>query len=87
MKPVPFERASPSISNYDDWIESDEYYPERRFDFTSGDLDYIGKHGVHKASESDKNWVIWKYSWSSGLPTRIEKLIGAWNNRASLAWG
>ena len=50
MKPIPIERADPSRSNYDDWVESDEYYPEERFDFTSGDLDYLGKHTVHKIS-------------------------------------
>ena len=87
MKPIPIERADPSRSNYDDWVESDEYYPEMRFDFTSGDLDYLGKHTVHKVSTADKNWIIWKFSWNNGIPTRREKLTGPYDSRAALSWG
>jgi hypothetical protein len=60
---------------------------DQRLDFTSGDLDYLGKHATNGASQSDSAWLIWKFTWASGNCTRIQgPLTGAWTNRASLSW-
>ena len=64
------------------------YWEDTLFDFTSGNLDYKGQHTVHKTAEGAATWWIWKYTWTSGNPTRIEgPLVGSWTNRSSLAWG
>lgn len=65
------------------------YWLDKRFDWTSGDLDYLGFSTTHKASTSTGNlWYIMKFTWSSGNPTRIEgPLVGNWDGRAALSWG
>lgn len=67
---------------------AEHYWLDKRFDWTSGDLDYLGCSTTHKASTSTGNlWWIMKFSWSSGNPTRVEgPLNGNWDTRASLAW-
>ena len=80
MKPLLVEDAGK-------YTRGDQYWPEVRYDFTTGDLDYLGKNAQAGASTADEDWVIWKYNWSSSLPTRIQgPLTGSWDNRATLGW-
>lgn len=87
MKITPI-RQNGDLLDKETGLYSDERWNDRRFDYTSGDLDYIGKHKKHNALTSDTQWVIIKYTWSGSNCTRIEgPLIGAWDDRASLSWG
>ena len=66
----------------------DAYWKDKRFDYTSGDLDYKGLSETHKASTAAGDlWNIWKYTWVSGNLTRIEgPLVDNWDDRATLSW-
>lgn len=80
MRPIKVMDAGPST-------DESIYWPELRFDFTTGDLDYLGKHYSSGAATSDGGWLVWKFTWSSSLPTRIQgPIVGSWDNRASLSW-
>ena len=62
-------------------------YSYALYEFDVGDnLIYRGYHYTHGAATSDANWHIWKYSYTDGNLTSVERLVGAWDNRASLAW-
>ena len=60
-----------------------------KYDYTSGNLDYIGFSLTHKASTSSGNlWWIWKFVWNA-TPNVIGRegyLVGNWDDRASLGW-
>ena len=76
--------------NHNPFLGDDSlHWKDKRFDYTSGNLDYIGNSLIHKASTSSSNlWYIWKYTYdgSSNL-TRIEgPLPGNWEDRATLDW-
>ncbi len=48
---------------------------------------YSGWHVVHGAALTHPKWVITKYTYNgNGNVSIIEKLEGAWNDRASLDW-
>jgi hypothetical protein len=58
-----------------------------RIDNASGNVDYLGKVVTHKESLDSPSWYIKKFTWSGGMPVRIEGPIqGEWNKRASLSW-
>lgn len=60
---------------------------DRRFAYTSGQLNYIGRHPNSNVPTSNPHWLIWKVTWSGNNITRIQgPLEGKWDNRASLAW-
>lgn len=45
--------------------------------------------GLHKdyASENDRGWYIWKYTWQNGnMILRQGPKIGQWSNRANMGW-
>lgn len=89
MRPLLVERAAPDRSNYDDRVESKEYWKDMRFDFdASGNPEYIGKNMSATASTTDTGWVIWRYTFDgSGDISRIQgPLRGAWDSRTALAW-
>jgi hypothetical protein len=68
-------------------INAGGYFKEARLDWTSGDIDYQGVNEVKGADEGATTWLIWKFTWAGGKPTRIEgPLEGSWTNRASLDW-
>lgn len=70
------------------YVDKASFYPDQRFDYTSGNLDYKGFNETHKAATDATSWVVWKYTWSSGNLVRIEgPLTGSWDGRASLSWG
>ena len=53
----------------------------------SSNLSYIGVHEMHNMPDSDENFEIWKYTWTSGNLARIEgPLRGSWTDRATLDW-
>lgn len=61
---------------------------DQKMEWSSGDLIYLGVHEMHNMSESDENFEIWKYTWTSGNLTRVEgPLRGSWTGRAALSWG
>jgi len=90
------DTGSTYIFNGVAWVEkvdslvslSSDLWNDQRFDFTSGDLDYKGLSKTHKASTAAGDlWSIWKFTWATRLPTRIEgPLIGNWDGRAALSW-
>jgi hypothetical protein len=58
-------------------------FPYTQFDWTSGDLDYMGINGSISAADGDTTWVIFKYTWVSGNPTVIKQRVTSWTARAS----
>jgi len=65
------------------------YFPEaeRRYDWTSGDCDYIGRHSDIQAATSDTKWRVWKLTWDSGnLTLKQGPLTGSWDGRDTLDW-
>ena len=68
-------------------LAADIQWLEKRFDWSSGDLDYKGFNLTQGAQTSADTWYIWKYTWSNGNPVIIDgPLIGSWDNRAGLNW-
>lgn len=65
-----------------------ENWGERRYDYTSGNIDYIGKHVTVGAVTSDDAWNVWKFTYDGdGNMTRMQgPLIGTWDDRAALSW-
>lgn len=65
-----------------------EFVGRTKFDFTSGNLDYIGKNMRVKAGDGDADWMITKYNWSAGgeIDNIQGPLMGSWTNRAALSW-
>jgi len=82
----------PSIGNIRDRLHQcvmGMHWHDQRFEWSSGNLIYMGVHRLHQATETEAEWAIWKFTWdaSSNL-TRMEgPLEGTWNGRASLSWG
>ena len=68
--------------------DSETYWKDAMFDYTSGDLDYKGLSVTHKAAtDAGDLWYVWKYTWVGTNPTRIEgPIIGNWDDRAGMAW-
>uniref|UniRef100_A0A6M3JU69 Uncharacterized protein n=1 Tax=viral metagenome TaxID=1070528 RepID=A0A6M3JU69_9ZZZZ len=63
------------------------YWHSKRYEYSSGDLIYMATHRAFNADDSDKNWQVYKLTWSSGDCTRIQgPVVGSWANRASLGW-
>lgn len=63
------------------------YFKDKRWDYTSGNLDYRGFHFEHKADTSATDWEIWKYTWLNSRMVREEgPLKGSWDGRADLDW-
>jgi hypothetical protein len=63
------------------------YWRDKQLDWTSGDLDYVGKHWRSNAADGDAGWAVWKFTWTAGNLARIEgPLTGSWTNRATLDW-
>ena len=61
-------------------------YPYEQYDYTSGDLDYMGINNDGSAADGDTDWIVFKYTWSGGNCTKIQMLIGSWTGRAGLSW-
>lgn len=64
------------------------YFLDVRYAYDGSDnLIYIGRHFMHNAATTDEKWSIVKLTWDGGNISRQEIIEGAWDNRASLAWG
>jgi hypothetical protein len=65
------------------------WWKDQRFAYTDANLlEYKGCHAEHDAADTDENWVVWKYTYSTTYVVRIEgPLVGAWHDHATLAWG
>ena len=69
-------------------LVADTYWKSKRYDWTSGDLDYKGfSHTFDAPTDAGDYWHIWKYMWVGGLPTNEQLLIGNWDLRAAMGWG
>ena len=69
------------------FLDSDTLWHEKRFDWTTGELDYKGLSMILGApTDAGDYWYIWKYTWSGGNPTRIQYALGNWDDRATLGW-
>jgi hypothetical protein len=66
------------------WVRSpiSGTYPYTQLDWTSGDLDYIGINGSYSAADADTTWVIFKFTWVDGNPTKIQQRFTSWADRA-----
>ena len=70
------------------WPLPKDQIRDKRYDWTSGSLDYAAVSHTNKASVSaGELWWIKKYTWTSSKLTRVQgPLQGNWDNRATLAW-
>lgn len=61
-------------------------YKEQRLDYdTDGNLTYKGLHLNYGASQSDTNWFVWKFTWTSGNLVRIQgPVITPWSERGNM---
>jgi len=61
---------------------------DKRYDYTSGNMDYMGVNTYHAAATTDTDWEIWKFTYDVDKNTvRIQgPLQGSWDNRAALGW-
>jgi len=61
---------------------------DNRYEYDGSDhMIYHGIHDTASVATSDGLWLIWKYTWTGTLVTRIQgPLKGSWDNRASLPW-
>lgn len=64
---------------------SNSYWKLKKYDYTSGDLDYAGFHPEIDAEDGDGGWFIWKYTWSDGNCVQIEGPVeDSWTSRGSI---
>jgi hypothetical protein len=58
-----------------------------RMEYSGGNITYRGCHRVVNIATSDKEWLVWKYTWTGSDLTMIQgPLRGSWEDRASLGW-
>jgi len=72
--------------DFENYLGSQEWL-DRRYDYTSGNLDYLGKNVAIAGTTSD-DWQIFKFTYDgSGNVTRMQgPLVGTWDGRAALGW-
>ena len=75
-------------------IQLGTFWQDQHFTYVAGtvsgfNMTYAGRHFVHNADTADPYWEVWKYTYDADDNcTRIEgPLVGAWDDRATLAWG
>ncbi len=73
--------------DFDNYLGADHWLA-RRFDYTSGNIDYVGKHLEVGAATTDGSWWVWKYTYdaSDNLTLMQGPLVGSWDSRAALGW-
>lgn len=54
--------------------------------YSGSDIEYIGKHTYIDAATTDPSWEITRLLYSGSDIVGVQKLTGAWDNRASLSW-
>lgn len=60
---------------------------DKKFDYTSGELDYKGFSLTPNASTSEAIWWIWKYTYTGTNIIREQgPEYGSWDGRAALDW-
>ena len=52
----------------------------------SSNLEYMGFHKDQDAATSDANWIVFKFVYGSDGVTSREKIVGIYDNRATLSW-
>ena len=55
-----------------------------QFDPNDSAPDYIGINEDSDASDSDTDWVIFKFTYSGDNATKIRRKTGAWSGRVAL---
>jgi hypothetical protein len=60
----------------------------QKFDWASGNLDYMGGNAIAQSVEGDENWFLWKFTWDDdGNLTDVKgPVVGSWTNRARAKW-
>ena len=67
-------------------ITAGTFYGRIKFAWTGDDLDYKGYNVTYLADGTETNWVIFKFTWTTGNPVDIQIQTGVWNDRVSLDW-
>jgi len=60
------------------------FYGDVRFDPNDGQADFIGLHLTNGASTADKEWKIYKFTYSGSNATRVQLAYGPYDDRVSL---
>ena len=88
IKPPTSMRAALAYAEGLGWVRAPikGTYPYEQYDYTSGNLDYMGINTDPAAADADTDWCVFKYTWSGGNCTKIQMLVGSWTGRAGLSW-
>jgi hypothetical protein len=63
------------------------YWGRQRFYYdVDNNVEYICRHYSLRASGDLPDWVIWRHYYTDGNLVDVQKLVGALDDRASLAW-
>ena len=67
------------------WVKAPikEMFPYEQYDWTSGDLDYIGINDDITAADADTDWIIFKLEYTGGKLVKMRMRITSYTLRAS----
>ena len=84
---MPLESEAGGILQRDALIGLNCYWRNRQFEYSSGDLIYMGVNEKESATTSENTWAVFKYTLGADGITKIQgPKTGAWDDRASLSW-
>ena len=84
---MPLESEAGGILQRDALIGLHCYWRNRQFEYSSGDLIYMGMNEMENVSDDTATWAIFKYTLGADGITKIQgPITGSWTNRATLAW-
>ena len=69
------------------WVKAPlkEMFPYEQYDWTSGNLDYIGINDDISAADGDTDWIIFKIEWTNGKIVKQRMRKTSWADR-NLGW-
>lgn len=50
---------------------------------SNGNIIYKGINGSLSATDAQTDWIIFKYTWGTTIPTKIQMRVTSWTNRSS----
>jgi hypothetical protein len=75
------------ILQRDDLINLKSYWKIQQYEWSSGNLIFLGANISPVAEDDAVTWAIWKFTYSgSDLTLKEGPTIGSWDGRATLAW-
>ena len=73
-----------SINNRPPQLVDSAFFADIRFDPNDVTPIYIGLNKLNGAPTNSADWKIYKFTYSSGVVTRIQLAYGSWDGRVAL---